>query len=162
MEELNFKKIPEAKFMHIARVQNQVLNQKGENFMENSKKLALWKPALLIGAILLLSVLILAGCGETSLNGTWTLSKVTNGETVINAGDEDLGEYETAFNNKIVFNDDGTGSITINDAEPVDMTWKRTDNSIAITANETDTVYTLSGSELTLTDGDTKYFYTKL
>ena len=130
--------------------------------MENLKRIhTIWKPALAVLILVGLCLGILSGCGESSLTGTWTLSRVTNGETTVNADDTNKGDFEAPFENELKFNDDGTGTIKVNSAEAQDMTWTQDGDKITISVNTTQTVYTLSGSELTIQDGDTKYFYTK-
>ena len=158
---------PKFEYLNIVRHQNELLLKsiKGENFMTNanSKSNVALKTISLVALLVLISVCILAGCGGTQVEGMWKLDRVTDGETTIYSTTEDKGEYGDDFNNELTFNEDGSCSIKIRSETATNGEWTRTNNTITVTIEGEDTpqTYTLRGEELTVENGNIKYFYKK-
>ena len=156
---------PNIECLNIVRQQNKLLLKsiKGDNFMTNSKSNVAFKAVSLVALLVLVSVCILAGCGGTQIEGTWKLDRVTDGETTIYSTTTDKGEYGDDFNNALTFNKDGSCSIKIRSETATDGEWTRNNNTITVTITSEDTpqTYTLSGEELTVENGNVKYFYKK-
>ena len=106
--------------------------------------------------------LMLAGCGGTNPIGTWGLDRIVTDSVVVRASDTDKGAYASEFENEIVLNEDGTGTVKINAGQAVNATWTQTDKSITISVGDNlQSVYVLSGAELIYENGDIKYIYKK-
>lgn len=152
-------KTPDKNCFDIISKQNQIL--KG-NFMstKTNQKSAL-TVIVLVAVMAVFSVFIFSACGGTSIEGSWKLDRVVNGNTTIKSTDTDKGEYGDDFNNVLKFNKDKTASIKIKSETASSGTWAQKNSQITVTINETDTTYTLSGNELTYENGTVKYFYKK-
>lgn len=107
------------------------------------------------------SLLLFAGCGGVSPDGTWKVDRVVVDGTTITSTTEDKEGQEDVFSNEIKLNADKTGTIKLGTASAVSATWRQEGNSIIITYGGKENTYTLSGSEMTRTDGTTKIFYKK-
>lgn len=153
---------PDPKILAMVQKNNEILLKKGVNLMTNSKsKGSFISIGLVLAVIVGMSVCLFAACGGTSVVGNWKLDRVVNEGKTVKSTDADKGEYAEAFNNVIIFNDDKTGSIKMNSESATASTWAQTNNTITVTANNADTTFTLSGSELIYDKDGVRYFYKK-
>lgn len=107
------------------------------------------------------SLLLFAACGGVSPDGTWKVDRVVVDGTTITLTATDKKGQDDIFGNEIKLNTNKTGAVKIGTASAVSATWRQEGNAIVITYGGSENTYTLSGSELTRTDGTTKIFYKK-
>ena len=129
--------------------------------MTNSKILNILRLVAGVAFLALVSVVVLAGCGETQLKGSWTLDRVVTKDTTINSNTADKGEYGDDFNNVLTFNEDGSGTVKIRSETATTSAWTQDGSKVTITVGSDDTTYTLEGTELILEQDGVKYFYKK-
>ena len=116
---------------------------------------------LCVAVVGLFSVILLAGCGGVSLEGTWTLDRVVAGNNTVKSSDQDKGDYASEFNNSITIKKDNTASVKLGSATASDATWTKNGDTVTITVGDKKENYTLTGTELIYEKDNTKYFYKK-
>lgn len=122
------------------------------------KSVLIWS---LVALVVALSATFLAACGGTSADGTWRVDRIVVDNNVIKSTDTDKKGHESDFLNEIMLKTDKTGSIKLGDTEPVTLEWAQQNEAITLTYNESDEVYTLSGTELIYKKGTLQIYYKK-
>ena len=112
--------------------------------------------------IALTTALLLAGCGGTNLEGTWTVDRIVVDGTTVRPTDSDKKGHESDFNNQIILENDNTGSIKLGDATAQSATWQLDNKTLTITYGDEQTlVLTVNGSEISSENEGVKIFYKK-
>lgn len=92
-------------------------------------------------------LLLLTGCGARAVSGTYHLTKTTTEGRRIRP-------TEISLNSTFIFNDDGTGSASLNGSFR-SFSWVEDDGTVTAVSNKGTLVFTKDGKDLLLHDNGT-------